>query len=60
MKLLNIFIAIILTILARIINISKSYLMKLIKYIKVLLDEILLGEIFEVVGKKKFEICLGQ
>jgi hypothetical protein len=49
MKLLNIFIAMILTILARII-----------KYIKVLLDEILLGEIFEVVGKKKFEICLGQ
>ena len=60
MKLLNIFIAMILTILARIINISKSYLMKLIKYIKVLLDEILLGEIFKVVGKKKFEICLGQ
>jgi hypothetical protein len=60
MKLLNIFIAMILTILARIINISKSYLMKLIKYIKVLLDEILLGEIFKVVGKKKFEICLSQ
>ena len=60
MKLLNIFIAMILTLLARIINISKSYLMKLIKYIKVLLDEILLGEIFKVVGKTKFEICLGQ
>jgi len=49
MKLLNIFIAMILTILARII-----------KYIKILLDEMLLREIFKVVGKKKFEICLGQ
>ena len=43
MKLLNIFIAMILTILARII-----------KYIKILLDEMLLREIFKVVGKKKF------
>ncbi len=48
MKISNIFIFH-LTILARII-----------KYIKVLLDEMLFREIFKVVGKKKFEICLGQ
>jgi len=48
MKPSNIFIAV-LTLLARII-----------KYIKILLDEMLLREIFKVVGKKKFEICLSQ
>jgi hypothetical protein len=37
-----------------------TILAQIIKYIKILLDEMLLREIFKVVGKKKFDICLGQ